>query len=75
MNILQKVRNKTGLPVVTEVLDLESFDMVEECADVIQIGTRNMQNFSLLKRAGKANKPVMLKRGMAATIDEWLMAA
>jgi 3-deoxy-7-phosphoheptulonate synthase len=49
--------------------------MVEEYADIIQIGTRNMQNFSLLRRAGKARKPVMLKRGMAATIDEWLMAA
>ena len=61
------------MPVVTEVMDLETFDLVEEYADVIQIGTRNMQNFSLLRRAGHANKPVMLKRGMVATIDEWLM--
>jgi len=75
LKILSTVREKTGMPVVTEVMDLETFDLVEEYADVIQIGTRNMQNFSLLRRAGHANKPVMLKRGMAATIDEWLMAA
>ncbi|MDB9822334.1 3-deoxy-7-phosphoheptulonate synthase [Deltaproteobacteria bacterium] len=75
LNILQKVRNETGLPVVTEVLDLEKFDMVEEYTDVIQIGTRNMQNFSLLRKAGLSKKPIMLKRGMAATIEEWLMAA
>jgi len=75
LKILAKVRDKTGMPVVTEVMDLETFDLVEKYADVIQIGTRNMQNFSLLRRAGQANKPVVLKRGMAATIDEWLMAA
>lgn len=75
LNILQKVRNETGLPIVTEALDLDSFSMVEECADVIQIGTRNMQNFSLLRKAGLSKKPVLLKRGMAATIEEWLMAA
>jgi len=75
LQILAKVREKTGLPVVTEVMDLEKFDLVEKYADVIQIGARNMQNFSLLRRAGHANKPVLLKRGMAATIDEWLMAA
>ena len=75
LHILAKVREKTGLPVVTEVMDLENFDLVEKYADVIQIGARNMQNFSLLRRAGHANKPVLLKRGMAATIDEWLMAA
>jgi len=75
LKILATVREKTGMPVVTEVMDLETFDLVEKYADVIQIGTRNMQNFSLLRRAGHANKPVLLKRGMAATIDEWLMAA
>ena len=75
LKILATVREKTGMPVVTEVMDLETFDLVEKYADVIQIGTRNMQNFSLLRRAGHANKPVVLKRGMAATIDEWLMAA
>jgi 3-deoxy-7-phosphoheptulonate synthase len=75
LKILATVREKTGMPVVTEVMDLETFDLVEKYADVIQIGTRNMQNFSLLRRAGHASKPILLKRGMAATIDEWLMAA
>ncbi|MEZ4524862.1 MAG: 3-deoxy-7-phosphoheptulonate synthase [Desulfobacterales bacterium] len=75
LRILAKVRAETGLPVITEVMDMETFDAVEEYADIIQIGTRNMQNFSLLRRAGKAKKPVCLKRGMAATIEEWLMAA
>jgi 3-deoxy-7-phosphoheptulonate synthase len=75
LQILAKVREQTGMPVVTEAMDDESFDLVEKYADIIQIGTRNMQNFSLLKHAGKANKPILLKRGLAATIDEWLMAA
>jgi 3-deoxy-7-phosphoheptulonate synthase len=75
LKILAKIRKELGMPVVTEVMDLETFDMVEYYADIIQIGTRNMQNFSLLKRAGKAGKPILLKRGMSATIDEWLMAA
>jgi 3-deoxy-7-phosphoheptulonate synthase len=75
LKILARVRETFGLPVITEVMDDYSFDLVEEYADIIQIGTRNMQNFSLLRRAGHAKKPVFLKRGMAATIDEWLMAA
>lgn len=75
LKILARVRENTGMPVVTEVMDFETFELVEHYADVIQIGTRNMQNFSLLKRAGRAKKPILLKRGMAATIDEWLMAA
>ena len=75
LKILAKVRENFGLPVVTEVMDLACFDMVEDYADIIQIGTRNMQNFSLLRRAGEAKKPVFLKRGMSATVDEWLMAA
>ncbi|MBN2420047.1 MAG: 3-deoxy-7-phosphoheptulonate synthase [Deltaproteobacteria bacterium] len=75
LRILEKVRAETGLPVVTEVVDITTFDMVEESADLVQIGTRNMQNFSLLKRAGASKKPILLKRGMAATIEEWLMAA
>ena len=75
LKILEKVRQETGLPVVTEVLDITTFDMVEESADLVQIGTRNMQNFSLLKRAGASKRPILLKRGMAATIEEWLMAA
>lgn len=75
LKILARVRAEFALPVVTEVMDYETFDVVEEYADMIQIGTRNMQNFSLLRRAGRSHRPVMLKRGMAATIDEWLMAA
>jgi len=72
---LAKVRKETGLPIATEVMDVETFDLVEEYADIIQIGTRNMQNFSLLRRAGSSDKPVLLKRGMSATLQEWLMAA
>ena len=75
LKILAKVRQETGMPVVTEAIDHEVFELVEEYADIVQIGARNMQNFSLLRRAGKSGKPVLLKRGMAATIDEWLMAA
>jgi 3-deoxy-7-phosphoheptulonate synthase len=75
LKILAKVRAKFGFGIVTEALDNESLDLVEEYADVIQIGARNMQNFSLLKRAGRAKKPVLLKRGMSATLDEFLMAA
>ncbi len=75
LKILVKIREETGMPVVTEVMDEETFDRVEAYADVIQIGTRNMQNFALLRRAGQASKPVLLKRGMSAVIDEWLMAA
>lgn len=75
LKILARVREQTGMPVVTEVMDEATFDLVVEYADVIQIGTRNMQNFSLLRRAGKTNRPIFLKRGMSATIDEWLMAA
>ncbi|MBW1859197.1 MAG: 3-deoxy-7-phosphoheptulonate synthase [Deltaproteobacteria bacterium] len=75
LRILARVREDTGMPVVTESLDTDNFDLVEEYADVIQIGARNMQNFSLLRRAGRSHKPVIVKRGLAATIDEWLMAA
>jgi 3-deoxy-7-phosphoheptulonate synthase len=75
LKILAAVRDKFGLGIVTEAIDNESLDLVERYADVIQIGARNMQNFSLLKRAGRAKKPVLLKRGMSATLDEFLMAA
>jgi 3-deoxy-7-phosphoheptulonate synthase len=75
LRILQKCREKTGIGIVTELMDTEFAGAVEEAADVIQIGTRNMQNFSLLKRVGKCRKPVLLKRGMSATLEEWLMAA
>ncbi|MFO0807899.1 MAG: 3-deoxy-7-phosphoheptulonate synthase [Gemmataceae bacterium] len=75
LDILVRVREKTGIGIVTELMDTEYADAVETAADVIQIGTRNMQNFSLLKRVGLARKPVLLKRGLAATLEEWLMAA
>jgi 3-deoxy-7-phosphoheptulonate synthase len=75
LKILEKARAATGLGIVTELMDTENADAVEESADIIQIGTRNMQNFSLLKRVGLAKKPVLLKRGMSATLEEWLMAA
>jgi 3-deoxy-7-phosphoheptulonate synthase len=75
LKILAKVRETHGFGIITEAIDNESLDLVEQYADVIQIGARNMQNFSLLKRAGRAKKPVLLKRGMSATLDEFLMAA
>jgi 3-deoxy-7-phosphoheptulonate synthase len=75
LQILARAKRQTGIGIVTELMDVEHADAVEEVADVIQIGTRNMQNFSLLKRVGLARKPVLLKRGMAATLEEWLMAA
>jgi 3-deoxy-7-phosphoheptulonate synthase len=75
LKILEKARRETGLPVVTEVLDPRDVSWVCEYADVLQIGTRNMQNFSLLKEAGKAGKPVLLKRGMSSNLMEWLNCA
>ena len=75
LKILAKVRDQFGFGIVTEAIDNESLDLVEEYADVIQIGARNMQNFSLLKRAGRSKLPILLKRGMSATLDEFLMAA
>jgi len=75
LKILAKVRERYGFGIITEAIDNESLDLVEKYADVIQIGARNMQNFSLLKKAGRAKKPVLLKRGMSATLDEFLMAA
>ncbi len=75
LKILARVRAATGLPIVTEAIDHASLDLVEEYADIIQIGARNMQNFSLLRRAGQAHKPILLKRGMSATVEEFFMAA
>jgi len=75
LRILAEVREETGLPVVTEVLDVNDVDDVAEHADMLQIGTRNMQNFGLLQAVGGVGKPVMLKRGLSATYEEWLMAA
>ena len=75
LKLLAEARAQTGLGVVTEAIDVETFDLVERYADCVQIGARNMQNFSLLRRAGRARKPILLKRGMSSTLDEFLMAA
>ncbi len=75
LRILEKARQATGLPIVTEVIDPRDVSWVAEFADVLQIGTRNMQNFSLLKEVGRAGRPVLLKRGMYSTLEEWLNCA
>jgi 3-deoxy-7-phosphoheptulonate synthase len=75
LKILAEVRDTYGLKIVTEAIDEAALDLCEQYADVIQIGTRNMQNFSLLKRAGQARKPILLKRGMSSTLEEFLLAA
>jgi len=75
LKLLALAREQTGLKVVTEVMDVENLAMVADYADILQIGARNMQNFSLLRRLGEVKKPILLKRGPAATIKEWLMAA
>ena len=75
LDLLRQVRAETGLLIVTEAMDDEGIDAVAATADIVQIGARNMQNFSLLKRAGRCGKPVLLKRGPSATVTEWLMSA
>jgi 3-deoxy-7-phosphoheptulonate synthase len=75
LKILKKVREETGLPIVTEVLDTDTAELIAEYADCLQIGARNMQNFALLKKVGRIHKPVLLKRGMSATIEEFLLSA
>jgi len=75
LRILARARELTGLPVVTEVTDVRNLDMVLKYADILQIGSRNMQNFDLLREVGRVHRPVLLKRGLAATIEEWLLAA
>jgi 3-deoxy-7-phosphoheptulonate synthase len=75
LEILAECRERTGLPIATEVLDARDVELVAEWADCLQIGTRNMQNFGLLREVGQTKKPVMLKRGLSATVEEWLMAA
>jgi len=75
LRILKKVREETGLPIVTEVIDTDTAELVAEYADCLQIGARNMQNFALLKKVGRIRKPVLLKRGMSATIEEFLLSA
>lgn len=75
LGLLAKAREVTGLGIVTELMDASDLEPLAEVADIIQIGARNMQNFSLLKKVGAQDKPILLKRGMSATIEEWLMAA
>ena len=75
LKLLAKAREETGLPVVSELMDTKDIPLFLEYVDIIQIGARNMQNFSLLKELGKIDKPILLKRGLAATIEEWLMSA
>jgi len=75
LELLAAAREATGLGIITEVMDTVDLERVADVADVVQVGARNMQNFSLLKKVGAQGKPILLKRGMSATIDEWLMAA
>jgi 3-deoxy-7-phosphoheptulonate synthase len=75
LKLLEKAGKATGMPVITEVMSPEDVDMVAEYADILQVGARSMQNFFLLDEIGKSKKPVMLKRGLAATIQEWLLSA
>ncbi len=75
LKILERARAKTGIGIVTEVMETDEVEAVGDSADIVQIGTRNMQNYPLLRRVGKLRKPILLKRGMASTLEEWLMAA
>jgi 3-deoxy-7-phosphoheptulonate synthase len=75
LELLALAREETGMPIITEVMSTDDVDLVEAYADILQIGARNMQNFSLLKKVGRTSKPVMLKRGMSATFNEWLGCA
>lgn len=75
IKIMVEARELTGLPLITEIMDVRDLDYLYEQVDILQVGSRNMQNFSLLEELGKLNKPIMLKRGLSATIEEWLLAA
>ena len=75
IRLLMEARESSGLPIVTELMSSDQIPLFEECVDVVQIGARNMQNFDLLKKAGKMSKPILLKRGLSATVEEWLMSA
>ena len=75
IRLLQEAKAATGLPIVTEIMSTDSIEMFEMCVDVIQVGARNMQNFDLLKQLGRTTKPILLKRGLSSTIEEWLMSA
>jgi len=75
IRLLQEAKQATGLPIVTEIMSTDNIEMFEMCVDVIQVGARNMQNFDLLKQLGHTTKPILLKRGLSSTIEEWLMSA
>ena len=75
IKLLMEAKTVTGLPIVTEIMSTDNIEMFEMCVDVIQVGARNMQNFDLLKQLGKTTKPILLKRGLSSTIEEWLMSA
>lgn len=75
LKFLQQAKDETGLAIVTEIMDIRDLDLVSKTADILQVGARNMQNFSMLNELGKVDKPILLKRGMASTVDEWLLAA
>ncbi|MGS0764921.1 3-deoxy-7-phosphoheptulonate synthase [Syntrophomonas curvata] len=75
INIIKEAREITGLPVVTEIMDVRDLDILYDSIDILQVGSRNMQNFSLLEELSKLDKPILLKRGLSATIEEWLLAA
>ena len=75
IKLLMEAKAVTGLPIVTEIMSTDNIEMFEMCVDVIQVGARNMQNFDLLKQLGKTTKPILLKRGLSSTIEEWLMSA
>jgi 3-deoxy-7-phosphoheptulonate synthase len=75
LRILKAAREETGLPIVTEVMDARHIEMVSDAADILQVGSRNMQNYTLLRELGRVDRPVLLKRGMSATVEEWISAA
>lgn len=75
LELLNEAKKETGLLIITELMDKSDFGLIDRCADIIQVGSRNMHNYSLLKFLGETQKPVMLKRGYSATIEEWLLAA
>ena len=75
IDLLLEAKEATGMPIVTELMDSDHLDLFVECVDVIQIGARNMQNFDLLKKVGRTDKPILLKRGLSSTIEEWIMSA
>jgi 3-deoxy-7-phosphoheptulonate synthase len=75
IEIIKEARQVTGLPVATEIMDARDLDLLYDCTDILQVGSRNMQNFSLLQELSKLDKPILLKRGLSATIEEWLLAA